>query len=85
MSTHMSLVDVSESTVMRLNVRPTAAAQRRVARRGRERRVGGDEREHRGHVRLDHAAALGHAADGVGPPVELDAERQSASRTCRSS
>ena len=54
-----------ESTVMRLKVRATADAQRRVARRRRQRRVGGEEGEHRGHVRLDHAAALGHAADGV--------------------
>ena len=38
-------------------------AQRPVEQRLRHGRIGRDEAEHRRHHRLDHAGALGHAAD----------------------
>ena len=38
--------------------------ERAAEHRRRNRAVGGDEAEHRGHVRLDHARTLAHAADG---------------------
>ena len=37
--------------------------ERAVQQRRRHLRIGRQEAQHRGHVRLDHARALGHAAD----------------------
>ena len=37
------------------------SAQSAIEQRGRDGRVRGDEREHRGHVRLDHSRAFGAA------------------------
>ncbi len=37
--------------------------QQRPERRGVDGRIGGEEGEHRRHLRMDHAGALGHAAD----------------------
>ena len=40
-----------------------------------DRGVRGEEAEHRRHVRVDHARALGRAADDVGTSAGLDAQR----------
>ena len=50
------------------------ARERREQRRG-DRRVGRDEREHRRHVGMDHAGALGDAGDGDRHAVDVDAPR----------
>ena len=36
-------------------------------------RIGGDKTQHGGHVRLDHARALGHTGNGDRHPVDLHA------------
>ena len=51
----MSLVEVSPSTVMQLNVRADDVAQRAIEHAGRDRGVGDDERKHRGHVGMNHS------------------------------
>ena len=38
--------------------------------RPRDRRIGSEISQHRGHVRVDHAGSLGHAADGHSPAVD---------------
>ena len=58
-----SLVEHSPSTVMALNVSRADVDERAVQQRRRHRGIGREEAEHRRHVRLDHARALGHAAD----------------------
>ena len=59
-----SLVEHSPSTVMALNVSRAESTQRPMQQRRRHLRVGRQEAEHRGHVRLDHPGAFGRAADG---------------------
>ena len=58
----MSFVDVSPSTDSWFQVRDAAPASSVAKRRRIGRRVGEDDREHRGHPRVDHADALGDAA-----------------------
>ena len=60
-----------------------AVAQQRLQHRGRDRRVGEDEGQHRRHVGRDHAGALGDAADGHRAPVHAAPSRPRLSETCR--
>ena len=48
-----------------------------------ERRIGRDHRQHRGHVRMDHAGALGHAADGVGASAGRTRDGRLLRHACR--
>ena len=69
-SNTVSLVDMQPSESMRSKVRPwPCAGPRRPA--AVDDRVGGDDDEHGGQRRGEHAGALGHAADGE--PVDRDA------------
>ena len=49
-----------------------APGQRRLQRRRRDRRVGGDEAEHRRHLRVDHPRALGDRGQPHGHAPYLD-------------
>ena len=74
--TKLSLVDVSPSTVAPLN--ETSAISRASASSSGavDRRVGGDEREHRRHVGMDHPGALRDAGDRDVDAVDADLPRR---------
>ena len=69
----VSLVEVSPSTEMRLNECSTASSTQACSVGLVDARVGRDEAKHRGHVGMDHARALGHAADRDLAAVDLEA------------
>ncbi len=62
-SSSVSLVEVSESTVMALKDGPTPASQAFLQHGRRQAGVGEDEGQHGRHVGRDHARALGDAVD----------------------
>jgi len=63
-----SFVEHSPSTVIALNVSRADSTSATIAgARGCHLRIGGNEPEHRRHVRFDHAGALGHRADRKEP------------------
>ncbi len=66
-------MEVSESTVTLLKLRLDRAHERRVERSRGNGRVGGDDGDHRGHVRHDHARTLRHAAHRERAAVVADA------------
>ena len=59
----MSLVLVSPSTESWSQVRAAAGRSSPHSVAGRDGRVGQDDRQHRGHARMDHPDALGDPAD----------------------
>ena len=71
-SSTVSLVEQLPSTSSRSKVRAVGAAQRLVQCVGVGDGVGGDDAQHRGQRRRQHARALGHPADG---PVAVMMQR----------
>ncbi len=61
---------------MQLNDSSAASWTRRCISDGVDRGVGGDEAEHRRHVRMDHAGALADAGHGHGAAAELHGQRR---------
>ena len=59
----VSLVDRQPSESTRSKLTPVAAFSAVCSTAGVDDRVGGEDDEHRGQARREHAGALGHAAD----------------------
>ena len=83
MRSSVSEVEVSESTVTELKLGSTAADSSACSAVGAIARVGGEEGEHRRHVRRDHAGALGDAVERDGDAVDLDGAAWRAWDRCR--
>ena len=75
-SRQVSLVEVSPSTVMQLNVVLTCSSRSSCKRFRLDRRVGEDEAQHGRHVGRDHAGALAEAVDGDARIADLRRARR---------